>query len=84
MRKFFFILMLAVFFALGMFSQNLIAGNWVFPSIGSPTFNLHPEFSDFNRPGGKVYYIMPSGWKVENVGRAGSGSAVFINFKKLE
>ncbi len=33
MRKLVFVLMLAISFTLGTVSQNLIAGNWVFPTM---------------------------------------------------
>ncbi len=84
MRKLLFILMLAVSFALGLASQNLIAGNWVFPSIGTPAVNLTPHYSTFLFPDGKNYYLPPSGWIVESASPTSAGVSITVRLKKLE
>ena len=64
MRKLVVVLMIAVSFALGMVSQNLNAGNSIYPSVGSSTFSLNPTQNKFSNPNGKMFYKIPNGWKV--------------------
>ncbi len=82
MRKLVLVLMLAVSFALGMVSQNLIAGNWVTPPYGTSA----PQLTKGSRiilGGGRVLYTPPSGWKVVNTCLSPKG-AVLVSFQKLE
>ncbi len=82
MRRLVVVLMLAVSFALGMFSQNLIAGNWVVPPYGTSAPSLTVG-SRIVLNGGRVLYTPPSGWKVVDTCPSSSG-AVLVSFQKLE
>ncbi len=82
MRKLILVLMLAISFALGMFSQNLIAGNWVIPPYGTSAPPLTMS-SRIVLGGGIVLYTPPSGWKVVETCPSSNG-AVLVSFQKLE
>ena len=82
MHKLIFVLMLAISFALGMVSQNLIAGNWVVPSYGTSAPSL-TQGSNIVLGGGRVLYTPPSGWKVVNTCPSPNGG-VLVSFQKLE
>ena len=79
MHKFLFILMLAVSFVLGIVSQNLIAGNWVTPSYGTPA----PVLRTVVKHRGEVYYPVPSDWKVLDTGITSMGN-VFVVYRQLK
>jgi hypothetical protein len=84
MRKLIVILMLAISFALGIFSQNLIAGVWgVTPTIGTPTFPLYPRGSKFLESNGKMFYRIPNGWRAKRAGSTEAGNYIFIDFRKI-
>ncbi len=82
MRKLLFILMVAFSFALGMVSQNLIAGNWVFPKPFTPAPTLTGNFI-FCRTPGIAIYRLPSGWKVLDASIFDEEN-LSVTFKKLE
>ncbi len=82
MRKLVFVLMLAISFALGMVSQNLIAGNWVVPSYGTTAPSL-TQGSKIVLGGGRVLYTPPRGWKVVETCPSSNG-AVLVSFQRLE
>jgi len=62
MRKLIVVLMLAVSFTLGMVSQNLIAGNTIYPKKESNAFSLNPYTSTFSQSNGGMSYQIPNGW----------------------
>ncbi len=82
MRKLIIVLLLAVSFALGMVSQNLVAGNWVVPKFGTPAPTLN---ATFHGNYGWVQYnnLHLTGWKVVKAGLTNHGD-LGVQFMKLE
>ncbi len=82
MRKLFVILLIAISFALGMVSQNLVAGNWVVPKYGTPAPVLKVgDGRVYHR--GEAWYDIPSSWKVAGTKMSSQGRLIVI-YKKLE
>lgn len=81
MHKLIVVLMLAVSFFLGMFSQNLIAGNWVIAQSGETAPVLRPF--GVIRSGGWTIYEAPKRWKAVKTNLATNGH-VTVYFKRLE
>ncbi len=80
MRKLVFVLMLAISFALGTVSQNLIAGNWVFPTESdTPPLLVPGQYAS----DGVFVYTAPIGWKTVGANGLTDGK-IIVQLMKLE
>ncbi len=84
MRKLIVVLIVVFSFALGMFSQNLIAGNWVTPKYGTPAPEAELIGNKIIQGRGNALYQVPDDWKVIGLIKKGDPTTFSVKFQKLE